>query len=405
MFKFILIKLLTNKFKNIGQILLHLLFLITSIVNAYIVVILEDILETKFSNTVFFVAAVSVFLIISYFFPSYNYKKSYLHVQLPISKFKRTIIEIGIDAMNLPFYFLLFIFVLFLLGNYYFVDFFSISLVFVTIHYIVRLIQSIKIISKTDRLFTLLTICSIIIYSLLFKPFSIALNLLALLFFLIVHIWNEQKKVVTLYNNYHNKFYMISLFLSYIFKSFMILFLVIMSIKSTNNAMIYIAILISVTPSLLFTYVYDNSLGYFPKIFLNLIYFGNNRHLILKYLKFMSLPFIIDIVLSFICAMLIPEKSILIGIIYITASVLMIPTGLLLSLSNTKIISQKISFNSNNPFLSQLVIVSIAILTILPYFKLDFFYIYFLFPIYLYVILKYLYKNINSLKNKALLSL
>jgi hypothetical protein len=229
---------------------------------------------------------------------------------------------------------------------------------------------------------------------------TLIFNLLSLLFFAFVFVYFEKKYLYSedKYLLKNNNIYKINLSIAIIMKLLFLVFFLLAYFKDIENWITYFGLLL-LTPVLLFNYIFNNTFGYFPKIFLNLIYFGNNKQIMYQYLKILMVPIIIDIGIFLLFLLIIQEHYLLFLIIYLTSILVLFPTGFILSFLYPQKMSQKFSLESRNPMISQIITILISIIIVLPYFNLHYLFLYLLFPIYLTLVFLYIKNKINILKN------
>ena len=402
LFIFLLYYIVRKKILYPKKLLWVVLIYTSSIVNSYLLAFISKELELKMISKSFLIIIIS-FCFASYYFPIYNEKRKLLPNYLPLSKRYISILEIGFDLLNMPIYFIVFNIGLYIFGIHSNVSFIGSSITLITIHYISRILQSgCFFVAFKKYIFYILIGIFIILYVYLTDNNLILFNIISLLFFLTAHLIIETdylslKKSISETKSY----YKIYIYLSFIFKSFLLILFMLFYYNNINNRTYEFLGILSLTPVLLFTYVFNNAFGLFPKVFLNLIYFGNNHQIIKKYTSCLLYPLLIDISIFLLFIFTTQKDIYILTFIYLISIIILFPLGLFFSFLYPKKIPTKFSFNSNNPVMSSLITVLVISIIVLPYFNSMYFTLYFLFiPMLIYIFI-YMKRNMNKLKNNV----
>ncbi|MBA7534205.1 hypothetical protein ES705_26451 [subsurface metagenome] len=402
LFIFLLYYIVRKKVFNPKKSLWVVIIYTSSIVNSYLIAFISKELELKIVSKLFLIIIIS-FCFASYYFPVYNEKKKLLPDYLPLSKKYISILEIGLDLLNMPLYFIVFNIGLYIFGIHSNVSFIGSSITIITIHYITRILQAGPFfVTSKKYIFYIIIGIFIILYIYLTDNNFILFNLISLLFFITAHLIIETNYIFSEKSISKTKsYYKTYIYLSFIFKSFFLILFILFYYKNINNPTYEFLGILSLTPTPLFTYVFNNAFGLFPKVFLNLIYFGNNHQILKKYTSYLLYPLLIDVSIFLVFLFITQKDSYILTFIYLTSIVILFPLGLFFSFLYPKKISTKFSFNSNNPVIPSLITVVVISIIALPYFNSMYFTLYFLFiPMLIYIII-YMKRNMNKLKNNV----
>jgi len=371
-----------------------------AILNAYIISYIGILLKVSIINKVFFII-INTLYFVYYFFPEYRIKKKYLPAFLPLSNFRIVLIEIMLDFIEQPFYFIFFNIGLYLFGDHSFITFIGSTVSLINMHFFARMVQSGNYIntSKNKILYFLFLFVIISIYLIFAGNDTLIFQVIALLLFIGMFIILELKyfsetRLLLFSNNLFN----INIVLSFIVKMFFLGLFIIFDIKHINSNTYEYLGLISMTPILIFTYIFGNLFGYYPKVFLNLFLFGNNKQIMQYYLHYLIFPLLIDIII-FLLFFFIMQSRLILLLIYIASILVLVPLAFITSFLFPKPISSKFSFKNNNPFISSITLFIVVTIIVLPYFSNEYFLLYIIFPFFIFIY-PYIIKHINLIKNK-----